>query len=482
MSEEVQLSTPTLVRTSMEDDDDTTTTATTTKSSAESPSDNIKIDIPPASSDSRRLHSRIIHRVSPHLRSDTNNRRMFDPVALSLGPYHHGKPDLRRAEALKDHMLHTFVSDSVAADETKDKRFFHNQILKCISEIRGHYDRAAVDSFDDESLSEIILRDACFVATCIADPFSLPDLIRTHLGNPMTVYATQDLLLLENQIPFWVVNRLLNLRFGEEEADAYICQHLSLLCLGSSRNLTRLPWKENDNDDEEQLHQHQPLHLLEAYRITLLQRESPNKLSTLTSTDSYSSRTYSIRTLYRYINLPFRSVTYLQRKGIYFGPSSTCYKDILFTSHWCYGMLRLPIDIISEHSKSFFCNLIAFEMSSSDDLAVTSYVNFMKSLLESPEDVKVLREKGILFSDLGSDKEVVEAFKEIRTYGIDDCDSFAYVKKQLDEHCNSRAKTWVAELIHNYFHSPWSAIALFAATFLLCLTFIQTYYTVKAAN
>ncbi|KAL0346196.1 UNVERIFIED_CONTAM: hypothetical protein Sradi_4450900 [Sesamum radiatum] len=120
--------------------------------------------------------------------------------------------------------------------------------------------------------------------------------------------------------------------------------------------------------------------------------------------------------------------------------------------------------------------MIAFEMSpeTDTDRDVISYVNFMKSLIETPRDVKALREKGILFSRLGSDEEVVKMFKQIDTFGVEKWDHFLDVKMRIEEHCNSKARTWMAELIHAYFLSPWTAIALFAAVILLSLTSLQT--------
>ncbi|XP_022882686.1 uncharacterized protein LOC111399543 [Olea europaea var. sylvestris] len=95
------------------------------------------------------------------------------------------------------------------------------------------------------------------------------------------------------------------------------------------------------------------------------------------------------------------------------------------------------------------------------------------------KDVKELREKKILFSTLDSDEQVVEVIKEIDTSGLDNYYIFDDVKMRIEKHCSSKAKTWIAELIHTYFRNPWTFIALLAATFLLCLTFLQTYYTVN---
>ncbi|KAL2234166.1 UNVERIFIED_CONTAM: hypothetical protein Sindi_1148800 [Sesamum indicum] len=74
------------------------------------------------------------------------------------------------------------------------------------------------------------------------------------------------------------------------------------------------------------------------------------------------------------------------------------------------------------------------------DAAVISYVNFMKLLIESPKDIKELPEKVVLASNLGSSEAVT------------------------------------------YFDSPWNAIALLAAMFHLCLSFLQTYYRIHPAK
>ncbi|XP_042039609.1 uncharacterized protein LOC121785289 [Salvia splendens] len=58
------------------------------------------------------------------------------------------------------------------------------------------------------------------------------------------------------------------------------------------------------------------------------------------------------------------------------------------------------------------------------DFGVVSYFNFMKTLINYVKDVKVLREKGILYSQLANDEEVVEMFQSINTYGFSNTDLF----------------------------------------------------------
>ncbi|KAG6386637.1 hypothetical protein SASPL_151805 [Salvia splendens] len=155
-----------------------------------------------------------------------------------------------------------------------------------------------------------------------------------------------------------------------------------------------------------------------------------------------------------------------------------------FFSFALYAELHLPFFNITNNSKTFFSNIIAFEMSpeTETDYGVTSYFNFMKTLILNASDVKVLREKGILYSRLASDEEVVEMFKSIDTYGYSKHGLLDEVKMRIEEHCSSKAKTWMADLVNTKFRSPWAVIALAAAAFLLALTVVQTYYTVNPSD
>ncbi|KAI3448831.1 hypothetical protein Pfo_005496 [Paulownia fortunei] len=175
----------------------------------------------------------------------------------------------------------------------------------------------------------------------------------------------------------------------------------------------------------------------------------------------------------------FRSATDLKAKGIHFKPSSTqSLKDVKFKSKFIYAQLELPTWGVSIYTKVFFLNMIAFELSPNNPNMgeVTSYINLMKSLIESPADVKELREKKILYNMLGSDEEVLNVYKDINTYGAYNPQIFHVVKEKIQAHYNSKPKTWIAELIHTHFRTPWTIIALLAAMTLLALASVQVHY------
>lgn len=177
----------------------------------------------------------------------------------------------------------------------------------------------------------------------------------------------------------------------------------------------------------------------------------------------------------------FRSVTELKARVIHFKPSKyVSLRDVDFKSRYVYGMLTLPPTYLYYQSQIFYTNLIAFELFSApyNDLAVTTYISFLNSLIDNAEDMKELRSKRILIDDLGSDEEVLKMFKEIATYSTENTEIYQVVRDGIEKHYVSKMKTWMAEIIHKYFTNPWAAIGLIIATSVIVLSFVQTYFTV----
>ncbi|KAL1568128.1 putative UPF0481 protein [Salvia divinorum] len=421
----------------------------------ETPAAAVSVDI--------RSRWRMLHRVPVHVREE--KKHVFEPVVVPLGPYHHRlHPQSQLVEPLKD-----AVQDMVCKLERTDRKsFLLSKISERIDEIRHFYGGA--DGCTDEELAEIMLRDACFLVFNML-PKTFP-VIRQNLGMYGMLFMFRDMYMLENQTPLWLILLI-------HPQPSFLCKYLSSNVFGDYR-MTQLPW-ENGGGEE-------PLHLLEAFHRTFLslvptpENSRDGGSNFLRLINKYNQprpkNEGSRRTLWQEMNSPFQSATDLKAKGIHFRRSSHCLTDIKFFSFALYAELHLPFFNITNNSKTFFSNIIAFEMSpeTDTDYGVTSYFNFMKTLVHSANDVKVLREKGVLYSRLASDEEVVEMFKSIDTYGYSKHGLLDEVKMRIEEHCSSKAKTWMADLINTKFQSPWTVMALAAAAFLLALTFFPPYF------
>ncbi|XP_060201776.1 UPF0481 protein At3g47200-like [Lycium barbarum] len=167
------------------------------------------------------------------------------------------------------------------------------------------------------------------------------------------------------------------------------------------------------------------------------------------------------------------SVRDLKSKGILCKPSSLhTLTGIKFKSYNLFAQLELPPLRIDTIYMVKYANMIAYEMSidkSARTIAyqITNYVNFMKSLVISAEEVKELREQGILFNGLGTDKEVVKVLQEIPAGPLVSYGSFLHVKREMQQHTSSKKRIFLAELFWTHFSSPWSFMTLLVAIFVL---------------
>ncbi|XP_042037885.1 uncharacterized protein LOC121783774 isoform X2 [Salvia splendens] len=420
------------------------------------------IDIP-------KSQRRMLNKVLVQVRRDKTH--IYEPAVVSLGPYHHRRdPQLHLMEPFKDELR-----DIVCGGDADHKKSHLRKIHEQIDEIRHFYGGA--DGYTDEELAEMMLRDACFLICylhgCGIHGNRTDIQMSERMGVSAMLFVSRDILMLENQIPLWIISLI------HPQYKSLLCQYLSYACYGDY-SMTQLPWTEEE----------EPLHLLEALRRTSLRLVKTQQNSSLfwRFIKKYNQPWESSKNLtpseLQVLDSPFRSVTDLIAKGIHLRKSSYCLTDISFFSFGLFAQLRLPVFLISDADIVAYSNLIALEMSPGTytDFGVTSYYNFMKTLIININDVKVLREKGILFSMLASDEKVLHIFKSIDTYGHSNFGLFYEVKMRINEHCNSKAKTWMAELCNTNFRSPWTVMALAAATFLLCLTFLQTYYTINPRN
>jgi len=155
------------------------------------------------------------------------------------------------------------------------------------------------------------------------------------------------------------------------------------------------------------------------------------------------------RRLYREITSwnRYYSVNELKNVGISFMPSNTrVFTDVKFKNTLLGGALLIPQLSIEEETKPLLLNLAAYETCAGWYSATcTSYVCFMRSLIDKPEDVKELRSKGILRTTIGSDDQIAQIFKEITTNLAPKPTAYTKVKRSVESHYRSSVKRWIIE-------------------------------------
>ncbi|KAB5518980.1 hypothetical protein DKX38_023299 [Salix brachista] len=367
-----------------------------------------------------------IPKVPRLLRQIQSNQTCYDPSLVSIGPYHHGKPEVRDMEMFKVTFTSKFVDDSGLSIQ-----YLYGKVAEVATDARRYYVEDSTDEFDDEKFTQIMFLDGCFILQFIFCFLHRPEDLKMP-GHHITL-VKRDLLLLENQLPFQVIWSLMDLRFGKGEAgggntliDDYI-RHIRALPPRQEsfkemikKFVGKCSWKQAHKMwGNEETEYHHPAHLL----------------------------------------------------------------DVEFQSSLRGGKLILSPITIEESFKSVLLNLIAYETccDSSGELWVTSYACFLDSLIQDVEDVKVLQSEGVL-NIFVREQEVADLFNQMSRNLVPNPYAYSDVKRRIELDRKSIIKKWASELMQTYFSNPWSFIALVAATFTIILTAIQSYLAVFPAN
>ena len=420
-----------------------------------------------------------IYRVPHYLRE--GNDKAYAPQIVSVGPYHHGKRRLRQMDRHKWRALQHVL-----------KRTNHNinLYLDAVKELeertRACYEGPSITSLGSNEFVEMIVLDGCFVIELFrgaAEGFK-------QLGYPRNdpIFAMRgsmhsiqrDMIMLENQLPLFILDRLLGLQLGNPDQKGLVAK-LALQffdpLMPTDEPLTKSYRSKLESSlvyatTFDPLSDQGGLHCLDVFRRSLLQ------IGPQLEPRIWIKRWSHNRVADKRRQQLIHCVTELKEAGIKFKKRKTDrFWDIKFKN----GILYIPRLLIHDGTKSLFLNLIAFEQCHLDcGNGITSYVVFMDNLINSHQDVGHLHYHGIIEHWLGSDAEVADLFNRLCQEVVFDInDSYlSPLSEDVNRYYDHKWNAWCASLRHNYFSNPWAIISLVAAVFLLLLTFTQTFYGV----
>ncbi|KAL3502057.1 hypothetical protein ACH5RR_036506 [Cinchona calisaya] len=423
------------------------------------------------------------------------NENAYKPQVVSFGPYHYNDDKLKSMEEHKRRALAHFLERS-----KKPLPSYISSLREIVQDVKDAYDPLPPEWNEktDEFL-ELMIWDGCFMLEILRTSIlSMRDYARNdpifsnHGRVYIMPYIQRDMLMLENQIPLSVLEKLLKVE--NEESPQKNKDFISRLILQFYHLDTNIKPEGKS------------LHVLDVFRKSMLQGADPSSkpkiLNQLLSScfgmqqplrkpppEAYpSSKSKILNQLSSCFGTKqpgldskdeiVRSATELNEAGIKIEKSTTkCLKDITFDR----GILKLPPIVVDDVTGTTFLNLIAFErfhVGAGNE--VTAYVFFMDSIINDSEDVKLLHSGGIIQNALGSDKAVADLFNSLLKDGTLDPDSsLNKVHNMVTSYCKNPWPRWRANLSQTYFTNPWAFISFIAAIFLFALTTTQTGYSIS---
>lgn len=277
----------------------------------------------------------------------------------------------------------------------------------------------------------------------------------------------RDLLMLENQLPFFVIETLFNLTSLEEEEPSLI-----QLALEFFNPLLPRTSMEIEFDEE-------PEHILDVFLQSFLSKmqqkvQEPQWTFLRHKRSSNPVQEEQDKQL-------IHCVSELTEAGIKFKRRE---KHDLLDINFYKGVLHIPPLYINDNTVPIFLNFLAYEQCDQQAKPYfTNFFMFFDGLINTSKDVKILHQYEIINHSLGSMENVAKLFNNVCREIVCDLDH-CYLSKQMaevNEHWKAYYATkwhiWWTKLISEYFSTPWTAISLVAAIFLLILTAVQTVYT-----
>ncbi|KAJ3685463.1 hypothetical protein LUZ61_014627 [Rhynchospora tenuis] len=411
------------------------------------------------------------------------NKDLSEPKIVSIGPYHHGKESVRAMEEKKWSTLRDFLArqkDVRIEVYLREMRLLEAQARECYSE---------TVSLESKDYVMMLLLDGCFILEFLLK-LKKKDLLGIFSLNWAVNCLSSDLCLLENQIPFFVIHKLFEIQNGCACGQTFQdpCSLLNLI-------YEVMPWPAKALQFRQpKISSNQVQHLLHLYYKGVLpdnlegeQRDMDTGKSCLPwfKIFSRSSSTISQKSI---VDIESSSIvlipcaTELHEAGVKFRKKKSA-RD-MFDISFQDGKMEMPNIQIDNILKNYLWNMVVFEQSQRFELGqiLSSYVALMDGLINTEKDVAILERSNIISNFLKNDEQAATFFNHFSEsfFGLDYSNHyFRRVFKNVKEYSESKLHKHRAKLMRDYFSSPWSIISVVAATILLILTVLQTYYSAK---
>ncbi|XP_072968021.1 UPF0481 protein At3g47200-like [Typha angustifolia] len=269
-------------------------------------------------------------------------------------------------------------------------------------------------------------------------------------------FIDTDLLLLENQIPFFIIKKLFELLSAE--SDKTTCLIVLLYKYMKSKKFVDVEIRKEPKNPRE-IH-----HLLHLYYHWFIENTNARR---------EPEKTPNKHEKFREDVIPCATV--LHEAGVSFRKKISPRHNFNIT--FKKGVMEIPAIRIEDPNMHCIANLVAFEQSiRCETMKMTSFTLLMDSLLNTEKDVAILQRCDVIDNTLGSEKVVARLFNQLGVYVPIKKNHFAEMFKQVNLYRNDKCNKYRARLVHDYFNNPWAILSLVAALILLALTLWQTFF------
>jgi hypothetical protein len=399
-----------------------------------------------------------IYRVPNDIRE--LNENAYTPKYISIGPFHHFDERLKTMEKLKVKYFQKFVKkaklqkfgekaklsvetlvNDVSDMEAKVETLVNN-VSDMEAKVRSYYTEPS--ELDSNGYVKMILLDASFIIVFFLICFMPREWENDDKFTISTSQVMDDMMLLENQLPFFVIEKLYDLTFSSRP---------------NYPSFTQLAFKFFKRYNTQNMSPDFNLkikHFVDLLRTFFL------------PTHMLPQRDNGKRVTHLY------TASQLHEAGVKFKVSSSkCGCDLKFTN----GVLEIPCFHLNYSTERFFRNIMTLEQFCyCSDHYVSDYVRILDFLIDTSKDVDLLVRKRILDNTLSDSNAVTTMVNNLNkgTFYFNTNSDYYRLCKELKKFYKKPWQSRKATLRRDYCSNLWRTIATIAAIILLGLTLTQT--------
>lgn len=179
------------------------------------------------------------------------------------------------------------------------------------------------------------------------------------------------------------------------------------------------------------------------------------------------------------------SVSKLVRLGVKFIPTEDGISGIEFDGKTAKsGTFKLPVVTLDANTNTILRNLVAYEASVvKGPLVFARYTELMNGIIDTVEDVKILRKSGIILNHMKSDREVVHLWSGMcRSVRLTRVPKIDRVINDVRSFNNTKLTVKTNKLLRRYVFKSWKILTVLATLFLLLMTGVQTFCSVYTCS
>ncbi|KAL0007595.1 hypothetical protein SO802_009097 [Lithocarpus litseifolius] len=399
-----------------------------------------------------------IYRVPKNLRQI--NEEAYSPKLISIGPFHHGKEEVRDMEKLKVRYLKEFCYRTGKCQK---------EIARVIEENEVKIRRCYEEIFDmsSEDFVKMVLLDSTFIIELFMRANDKKDYMSSK--PLLNCYIQADLILLENQLPFFILEEL-HKKFSKGQNSGKSFFTLAIKYFISY--IKNIPAENNEVK-----------HFIDLIRYSRCARSElrfkERKCGLYSATKLHAA------------GVVFKVNNKEGSPDIKFKKSQPLYKCPCFTCLWllnwlpclrCFWclehmqpLLKFPSITIDDRAEGLLRNIMALEQCHYPFKAYTcNYMLLLDYLIDTREDVDLLVKENIIVNGLGSNKAVANMVNKLSLEIVENSSCYADLAQELNAHYNQCCNHNMASLRSIYFADVWRGTATIVGLIVFVFTFWNT--------